>query len=92
MSTQQLPTANYMLNLAATHPIMPVLRSEHKSSPLELVLLDSIHICPILEQCAGTQIMTILGSKHQRIDAICLHLLGIRLCLEQCADDLIEMV
>ena len=51
MSTQQLPTANYMLNLAATHPIMPVLRSEHKSGPLELILLDSIHICRILEQC-----------------------------------------
>ena len=51
LSAQEHSTAIYMLKLATTHLLMPVLRSEHQRRPL--LVLDGLDVRPILEQCAG---------------------------------------
>ena len=69
---------------------MPILRRKHQCGESLCRLLLQIRL--ILEQCAGAQIVTILGSNHQRREGILIHLLGICLCLEQCPGDLLVMV
>ena len=69
---------------------MPVYGSSNQCSPLPI--LHSLDVCFRLEQCPGAQIMTATGGKHERSEALRPNFVDICLCLEQCADDLIEMV
>ena len=69
---------------------MPVLRRDHERGvPAGKRRLE---VSFRLEQCPGAQIMTATGGKHERSEALRPNFVDICLCLEQCAEDLLEMV